>query len=59
MPKLNKVLITIPADPGELYGFRRRFRAWLAANELPEELQDETVIAVHEAMAATIEHGTR
>jgi anti-sigma regulatory factor (Ser/Thr protein kinase) len=57
MPKMNKLLMTIPADPGELHGFRRRFRAWLAASELPEDLQDETLIAVHEAMAATIENG--
>ena len=49
--------MTIPADPGELSGFRHRFRAWLAASEVPEELQDETVLAVHEAMASTIEHG--
>jgi anti-sigma regulatory factor (Ser/Thr protein kinase) len=54
---MNTLLMTIPADPGELSGFRRRFRTWLVASELPEDLQDETIIAVHEAMATTIEHG--
>jgi len=54
---MNTLLATMPADPGELGVFRRRFRAWLAASEVPEELQDGTVIAVHEALAATIEHG--
>jgi len=54
---MNTLLLTIRADPGELGGFRRRFRAWLGASELPDELQDETVLAVHEALAATIEHG--
>jgi hypothetical protein len=54
---MNTLLATMPADPSELGGFRRRFRAWLTASEVPQELQLETVIAVHEALAATIEHG--
>jgi anti-sigma regulatory factor (Ser/Thr protein kinase) len=54
---MNTLWMTVPADPGELSRFRRRLRAWLAASELPEERQDETVIAVHEAMATTIELG--
>jgi len=54
---MNTLLLTIPAEPGVLGGFRHRFRAWLRASELPEDLQDETVIAVHETLASTIEHG--
>jgi Histidine kinase-like ATPase domain len=54
---MNTLVITIRADPCELSGFRHRLRAWLAASELPEDLQGSTVLAVHEVMAATIEHG--
>jgi len=51
-------LWAIPAEAGDLGRFRYRFRVWLAASQLPEELQVETVIAVHEAMAAMIEYGS-
>jgi len=54
---MNTLSTTVRADASDLGAFRHRFRAWLATSELPPELQDDTILAVHEAVAAAIEHG--
>ena len=50
------LLMTIPADPGALRVFRQRFRTWLATRELTQDLNDNIVLAVHEALATTIQN---
>jgi anti-sigma regulatory factor (Ser/Thr protein kinase) len=53
---VNTLVAKVRADAGELGVFRHRLRAWLAASGLRDGLQGETVLAVHETLAATIEH---
>ncbi len=53
---MNTVLVTIPCEAGELAEVRARLRKWLAASDVPEELQDAIVLATHEAATNAIEH---
>jgi anti-sigma regulatory factor (Ser/Thr protein kinase) len=53
---VNTLLAKVRADAAEVSAFRHRFRAWLVASGLRGPLQDETILAVHETLAATIEH---
>jgi anti-sigma regulatory factor (Ser/Thr protein kinase) len=48
----------IVADPGELAGLRRLFKGWLERAGLPARDVGELVIAVNEAVANAVEHGT-
>ncbi len=49
---------TVPASPGVLFQFRRSLRDWLQTCELGSRAADALVLAVHEAVANGIEHGS-
>jgi anti-sigma regulatory factor (Ser/Thr protein kinase) len=50
--------VTVPASPGVLLNFRHSLRAWLHTAELGSGAVDALVLAVHEAVANGIEHGS-
>jgi anti-sigma regulatory factor (Ser/Thr protein kinase) len=49
---------SLPADPAVLFEFRRSLREWLQTAQLDPGAQDALVLAVHEAVANGIEHGS-
>jgi serine/threonine-protein kinase RsbW len=48
--------VHLPADPAALREARARLAAWLAAADYPQEVCDDVVLAVGEALANSIEH---
>lgn len=51
--------VTLAADAALLFDFRRSLRDWLRASALTDEGRQAVVLAVHEAVANGIDHGTR
>lgn len=49
---------TVPANPSVLFQFRHSLRDWLQTAELESGAADALVLAVHEAVANGIEHGS-
>jgi len=49
---------TVPANPGVLFSFRHSLKAWLETAELGSGDADALLLAVHEAVANGIQHGS-
>jgi anti-sigma regulatory factor (Ser/Thr protein kinase) len=49
---------SLPADATVLFEFRRSLRHWLHTADLESGAEDALVLAVHEAVANGIEHGS-
>lgn len=54
--RLRVRLLGVPATASTV---RRRIRAWLDGLDWPEHETDDVVLAVHEAVANSVEHGYR
>jgi anti-sigma regulatory factor (Ser/Thr protein kinase) len=48
---------TLPANPAVLFAFRHSLREWLESVHLDLRLQDQVVLAVHEAVVNGMDHG--
>ena len=49
---------SLPANPAVLQGFRNSLSNWLGGADIGHVAQDALVLAVHEAVANGIEHGS-
>jgi len=52
-----ELTLVLPADPGQLWMFRRRLRQWLAIAGWAADDQEAVVLAASEAASNSIEHG--
>jgi PAS domain S-box-containing protein len=52
----GELRLRIPAEPEALQQVRRRLRRWLATAEAPEDVRDDIVVAVSEAVSNSIRH---
>lgn len=55
-PTAERHTIRIAADPAELATLRAQVRDWLESNHVPNERQDDVVLAISEAASNAIEH---
>jgi PAS domain S-box-containing protein len=56
VPASRSFTCRIPAEAPALARVRRELRAWLSAQELPDALQDDMLLAVGEACSNAVEH---
>ena len=52
----GELRLRIPAEPGALQQVRRRLRRWLEIADTPEDVRDDIVVAVSEAVSNSIRH---
>jgi PAS domain S-box-containing protein len=52
----GELRLRIPAEPEALQQVRRRLRRWLEIAEAPEDVRDDIVVAVSEAVSNSIRH---
>jgi len=52
---VSAFLTQFNCDAGQLRRLRHELRAWLETSEVPQEVQDDAIMATHEAAAGAIE----